>query len=652
MPVAAKCRQELSKLAVRQISTGDYVASTKIPTYHFQDSLPRLPLNDLQATADRYLYAATPLISGTELETTKKIMNDFVAGDGKKLHEFIVEREKTRYSSFISEPWFDMYLTTRDPLPLNINPQMTFFNDPIEAKNEQVTRAALLAWCSARFYRTLKDEKLPPDLFHTQACMGGTGTGFFSFLNGKGGSSQFDTVCSMTPKSYAFYAAYLYGSFPLDMSQYKNLFNSTRIPKRVKDELKISPKGNHVVVQCRNEFWKVDILRDDGSVVPAGEIMSCFRHIMNTPNDPSSLPVGILTTADRDSWADAREKLEANPKNKATLEMIDSALFAICLEDSPVAGFKEQQELMLHGAGRNRWFDKSFQLIVLPTGRAAVNFEHSWGDGVAVLRYFNEVNDDSKKAPIPTELPAKSAPKRLVFEHDAASKDAIQKATVSFDKTIDSVRTEVLEYAGFSSKYIKSKGLGLDGCLQMSFQLAHYRLFGKTVSTYESANQSAYKHGRTETIRSATVESDTMCKVFFDKNSTRQQKEEALRTAVANHGRLTKEALMGKGWDRHMFALKYEAKQQGMKLHPIYEDVSNQKLSEIIMSTSTLSSPNIDGGGFGPVGPNCFGIGYTSGRLRGVEDPALEGVEGFASSIMSYTTRNTAEFRDSMRDSL
>eukprot|EP00961_Rhodomonas_salina_P194306 2623692-Rhodomonas_salina.3 len=182
------------------------------------DSLPRLPLNDLQATADRYLYAATPLISGTELETTKKIMNDFVAGDGKKLHEFIVEREKTRYSSFISEPWFDMYLTTRDPLPLNINPQMTFFNDPIEAKNEQVTRAALLAWCSARFYRTLKDEKLPPDLFHTQriaetkvvptidtlicaarcvfppsdkkACMGGTGTGFFSFLNGKGGSSQ------------------------------------------------------------------------------------------------------------------------------------------------------------------------------------------------------------------------------------------------------------------------------------------------------------------------------------------------------------------------------------------------------------------------------------------------------------------------------
>ena len=39
----------------------------------------------------------------------------------------------------------------------------------------------------------------------------------------------------------------------------------------------------------------------------------------------------------------------------------------------------------------NRWFDKSFQLIICKDGKAAVNFEHAWGDGVAVLRFFNEV---------------------------------------------------------------------------------------------------------------------------------------------------------------------------------------------------------------------------------------------------------------------
>ena len=34
-------------------------------------------------------------------------------------------------------------------------------------------------------------------------------------------------------------------------------------------------------------------------------------------------------------------------------------------------------------------------MILNKGGKAAVNFEHAWGDGVAVLRYFNEVFKDS-----------------------------------------------------------------------------------------------------------------------------------------------------------------------------------------------------------------------------------------------------------------
>ena len=41
------------------------------------------------------------------------------------------------------------------------------------------------------------------------------------------------------------------------------------------------------------------------------------------------------------------------------------------------------------------WFDKSLSLIMTRSGNACVNFEHAWGDGVAVLRYFNEVFNDS-----------------------------------------------------------------------------------------------------------------------------------------------------------------------------------------------------------------------------------------------------------------
>ena len=47
----------------------------------------------------------------------------------------------------------------------------------------------------------------------------------------------------------------------------------------------------------------------------------------------------------------------------------------------------------------SRWFDKSFSLIVARDGKAAVNFEHSWGDGVAVMRFINESLKESTEKP-------------------------------------------------------------------------------------------------------------------------------------------------------------------------------------------------------------------------------------------------------------
>ena len=47
-------------------------------------------------------------------------------------------------------------------------------------------------------------------------------------------------------------------------------------------------------------------------------------------------------------------------------------------------------------------------MILTKDGRASVNFEHSWGDGVAVLRYFNEVWKETTTKPFvhPDTTPA------------------------------------------------------------------------------------------------------------------------------------------------------------------------------------------------------------------------------------------------------
>lgn len=61
-----------------------------------------------------------------------------------------------------------MYYRFREPLPLNMNPQLTMRDDPDPAKHNQVARTASLIHASVAFYRTLRDRQLIPDLYHTK----------------------------------------------------------------------------------------------------------------------------------------------------------------------------------------------------------------------------------------------------------------------------------------------------------------------------------------------------------------------------------------------------------------------------------------------------------------------------------------------------
>ena len=65
----------------------------------------------------------------------------------------------------------------------------------------------------------------------------------------------------------------------------------------------------------------------------------------------------------------------------------------------------------------------------------------------------------------------------------------------------------------------------------------------------------------------------------------------------------------GQGFDRHFFALKAFSQKDGQS-QPIFEDPSFAKLNHIIISTSTVASNSILLGGFGPVNPDGYGVGY------------------------------------------
>uniref|UniRef100_A0A9J8AJQ2 Carnitine palmitoyltransferase 2 n=1 Tax=Cyprinus carpio carpio TaxID=630221 RepID=A0A9J8AJQ2_CYPCA len=98
--------------------------------------------------------------------------------------------------------------------------------------------------------------------------------------------------------------------------------------------------------------------------------------------------------------------------------------------------------------------------------------------------------------------------------------------------------------------------------------------------------------------------------------------------------------ISGQGFDRHLFAMRYLANSKGMALHSLYQDPAYTAINHNILSTSTLTSPAVSLGGFAPVVPDGFGVGY------GVHD------EWIGCNVSSYPARNVHEFLKCVHKSL
>ena len=76
-------------------------------------------------------------------------------------------------------------------------------------------------------------------------------------------------------------------------------------------------------------------------------------------------------------------------------------------------------------------------------------------------------------------------------------------------------------------------------------------------------------------------------------------------TKIANNGCFFE----GRGFDRHLFALKSLAESEGLSL-PFFEDKGYQRFSTIEIATSAFPTPSADFGGFAPFNYNSIGVTY------------------------------------------
>eukprot|EP00008_Paramoeba_atlantica_P000467 CAMPEP_0201505228 /NCGR_PEP_ID=MMETSP0151_2-20130828/85650_1 /ASSEMBLY_ACC=CAM_ASM_000257 /TAXON_ID=200890 /ORGANISM="Paramoeba atlantica, Strain 621/1 / CCAP 1560/9" /LENGTH=561 /DNA_ID=CAMNT_0047899063 /DNA_START=355 /DNA_END=2040 /DNA_ORIENTATION=+ len=517
-----------------------------------------------------------------------------------------------------------MYFCLRAPLPLNVNP---FIQLTSTEEKDINARLSTLIWSSLRYREALNNQSLEPDVFHL-----GTVTD----------KSWFKMLASFAPRSFAYALPYLFNGYPLDMSQHQRMFGGARIPHKYRDEYRQNKHSRHIVVMHNDNVYLVNVLNQDGTIATPEAIREALDTISNDKCG-TGVPIGIFTSEERNHWADIRAYLESNPKNRENLDAIDSALFAVSLDNQEPQTHEERGHQFLHNHGRNRWFDKSFSLLGAKGGDVAVHFEHSWGDGVCVVRYAEEIFADQKNVPSARSGGSIDSPVKLEWDLDDKISQSLQKSEDTFRKVADSLQLKTIVYEKYGKNQLKKFRISPDAIAQLAIQLGHYRLHNKIVATYESASTAGFKGGRTETIRSATTEATKFVESMCDPSVDASQRADLLREAATIHNQISTEAKTGKGVDRHLFALANISKnlslrstlqekglsgdelEEAMKLGggdhlpqgvdpsslpSIFQDAAWQKINHVILSTSTLASAAIEGGGFGPVVPDGYGIGY------------------------------------------
>ncbi|KEG14802.1 carnitine O-acetyltransferase [Trypanosoma grayi] len=573
-----------------------------------QRQLPRLPIPQLQDTCAKFLKSVEAIASSMEYFVVRKLIDEFEApgGVGEKLDALLRDWDKRcEEPSWLEDFWDDAYLCPRGPIPINVNYFFGFSAHPNASAMTQIGRAASLLHGAVAYHLEIRNGTLLSEYEREKpVCM--SQNRFLCCTSRLPGRRRDRKVC--------------YCDLPAlteDELQSKSVeFVSLPHPPR------------HCIVIQRNRFFVVDVLHDDRTAIDIEDLVVALRLIQEKVehNEEAGPPVGLLTTIDRAQWFEAREHLK-ELGNYETLRAIQSAIICLALDSVEVVTSDEAARIFLHGSGTNRWFDRH-NIIVTRDGWAGVNWEHSVSDGTATLRladrmYKSDCEHNFTMETIATLMTDRSRRTRaaariseLEWKLDAQVNATMREAFFNYKAMIEVNETVVLRFRDFGGAYLKEAKASPDAFVQLAFQLAYYRMFGRTCATYEAASTRTFLHGRTECVRSATRAALDFCRTasepIFSKRvgSVVPTQRALLREAMIQHVENMKQAKNAHGIDRHLLGLRLQAVKHGISIPDIFENIVFKRSAHWLMSTSHCGSVSLSLFGFGPVVGDGFGIGY------------------------------------------
>ncbi|XP_015665701.1 carnitine O-palmitoyltransferase 1, brain isoform [Protobothrops mucrosquamatus] len=559
--------------------------------YSYQASLPRLPVPAIKDTMRRYLESIRPLTTDAEFHRMTGLVRDFERTLGPHLQWYLTLKSWWA-PNYVSDWWEEyVYLRGRSPLMVNSNYYgMDFLY--VTPTPIQAARAGNLVYAMLQYRRKLIREEIKPMLI--QGCL---------------------PTCS---------------------AQYERMFNTARVPGLEGDKIQHLQDSDHIAVYHAGRLFRVS-LHYKGKLLEPCELQAQFEAILcdPTPPLPGEEKLPSMTAGERDSWARTRHTYFQSGINKQSLNIIEKAAFFLTLDTSEqgLRGSNPGQALdvyaksLLHGHCCDRWFDKSFNLIVYRNGKAGINAEHSWADAPIVghlweytlatdsfqLGYDDDGNCKGKMDP---DVPP---PQKLEWEISPECQEVILQSFILAHALASDVDFHVFTFKDFGKGHIKKCRTSPDAFIQLALQLAHFRDMNKFCLTYEASMTRLFREGRTETVRSCTIESCNFVKAVMDPTQTDNSRLRLFRVAAEKHQNLYREAMIGSGIDRHLFCLYVVSKYLGLD-SPFLREVLSEPWRLSTSQTPIQQMELFDlqnnpdyvscGGGFGPVDDNGYGVSY------------------------------------------
>src|SRR5262249_2147964 len=261
--------------------------------------------------------------------------------------------------------------------------------------------------------------------------------------------------------------------------------------------------SRHILVFHKGHLFRAEVIGSEGFPHSAEEIATALADIRATSPTAAdtAASIGHLTTMARETWADHRKELLAASGNAALIEQIETALFAVAIEDDAPETDLAACDQLLHGNSANRYFDKGVTLIVFANGRAGINIEHCRLDGTVVLEFVDfllSTDTASHLAGAKAHSQGRVASRELMFDLSPAQQDAVRKAAADFAAFARNTATTTFSFDDFGTERIKQLRVSPDAFFQLAMQVAHQRTNGMIGTTYESIAVRQYYHGRVE----------------------------------------------------------------------------------------------------------------------------------------------------------